>query len=157
MTLTTATNQGYDAVAMTQEERWTTVRFLVSRSRRSKRASVWWDELGYQPRPGGPIPQPGKWVQHPKARKTGPMPLCLSLDTLQEWLGCKRAVVKSWPWRGGGTPKGTESHVTSYVTTCWGPTRGTEGKQGHAQPNKKNKNKKATQDDKKTTIKKGVP
>ena len=69
----------------------------VSRSRRSKRASVCWDEVGYQPRPGGPIPQPGKWVQYPKARKTGPMPLCLSLDTLQERLCCKRAVVKSWP------------------------------------------------------------
>ena len=105
----------------------------VSRSRRSKRASVWWDELGYQPRPGGPIPQPGKWVQHPKARKTGPMPLCLSLDTPQEWLGCKRAVVKSWPWRGGGTPKGTEAPVTSYVTPAMKPTRGTQGKQGHAQ------------------------
>ena len=55
----------------------------VSRSRRSKRASVGRDELRYQPGPGGPIPQPGKWVQHPKVRKTGPMPLCLSLDTLQ--------------------------------------------------------------------------
>ena len=43
----------------------------------------WRDELRYQPGPGGPIPQPGKWVQHPKVRKTGPMPLCLSLDTLQ--------------------------------------------------------------------------
>ena len=29
----------------------------------------------------GPIPQPGKWVQYPKVRKTGPLPLCLSLDT----------------------------------------------------------------------------
>ena len=55
----------------------------VSRSRRSKTSVRWRDELRYQPGPGGPIPQPGKWVHHPKVRKTGPMPLCLSLDTLQ--------------------------------------------------------------------------
>ena len=30
----------------------------------------------------GPISQPGKWDQYPKARKTGPTPLCLSLDTI---------------------------------------------------------------------------
>ena len=30
VTPTTATNQGYDAVAMTQEERWTTVRSCVT-------------------------------------------------------------------------------------------------------------------------------
>ena len=43
----------------------------------------WRDELRYQPGPVGPISQPRKRVQYPKVRKTGPMPLCLSLDTLQ--------------------------------------------------------------------------
>ena len=37
--------------------------------------------------------------------------------------------------------KGTKSLATSCVTPAEKPTRGTEGKQGHAQYNKNNKNK----------------
>ena len=37
--------------------------------------------------------------------------------------------------------KGTESLATSYVTPAEKPTRGTEGKQGHAQYNNKKINK----------------
>ena len=45
--------------------------------------------------------------------------------------------------QGGGTQAwGTESQDKSCVTPAEKPTRGTEGKQGHAQPNKNNKNKK---------------
>ena len=46
-------------------------------------------------------------------------------------------------WRGVGTREREPSHIaTSCVTPAEKPTRGTEGKQGHAQPNKNNKNKK---------------
>ena len=88
----------------------------MSRSRRSKRASVWWDELRHQPGPGGPISQPGKWVQYPKARKTGPLPLCLSLETSQECRDYKRVVDKSWPWRGVGTRKREPGHSSRLAS-----------------------------------------
>ena len=115
MTPSTATNQGYDAVARPRRSVGQQSGH-VSRSRRSKRASVWWDELRYQPGPGGPISQPGKWVQYPKARKTGPPPLCLSLDTSQECRDHKRAVDKSWPWRGVGIRKREPGHSSRLAS-----------------------------------------
>ena len=57
--------------------------------------------------------------------------------------------------RRGNPRKGTESLATSCVTPAEKPTRGTEGKQGHAQYNKNNKNKNLHKMTKKNIIKKG--
>ena len=131
----------------------------MSRSRRSKRASVWWDELRHQPGPGGPIPQPGKWVQHPKARKTGPLPLCLSLDTSQECRDYKRVVNKSWPWRGVWTRRREPSHSSRLASPpAEDQPGGPRVSRGTRNTTKTNKNKKTTQDNKKTKTKNsGVP
>ena len=86
----------------------------VSRSRRSKQNVRWRDELRHQPGPGGPISQPGKWDQHPKARKTGSTPLCLSLDTIQVSVETTRHVAdKSWHGEDGEPEKG--NRVTRHV------------------------------------------
>ena len=128
---------------MAQEECCKKCTGHVSRSRRSKRASVWWDELRHQPGPGGPISQPGKWVQYPKARKTGPLPLCLSLDTSQECRDYKRVVDKSWPWRGVWTRKREPSHSSRLASPpAEDQPGGPRVSRGTRNTTKTNKNKK---------------
>ena len=104
---------GYDAVAMSQEECCKTVRSSVT-VKEVETNVRWRDELRHQPGPGGPISQPGKWDQYPKARKTGPMPLCLSLDTLQVSVETTRHVAdKSWHGEEGEPENGNQ--VTRHV------------------------------------------
>ena len=89
----------------------------VSRSRRSKQNVRWRDELRHQPGPGGPISQPRKWDQHPKARKTGPMPHCVYRWILyrkcRDYTSCSRQVLT---WRGGGTREREPSHSPRLVS-----------------------------------------
>ena len=106
----------------------------VSRSRRSKQNVRWRDELRHQPGPGGPISQPGKWDQHPKARKTGQ---CHTVSIAGYYTGkCrdyKSGSRQVLAWRGGGTQEREPSHSSRHVSPMHKkPTRGTQGKQGHA-------------------------
>ena len=112
----------------------------VSRPRRSKQNICWRDELRHQPGPGGPITQPGKWVQHPKARKTGPMPHCLSLDTIQASVETTSHVAdKVLAWRGGGTQGREPSHSSCHASPMHkNPPGGPKVSRGTRQTNKNN-------------------
>ena len=81
------------------------------------------------------ITQQEKMEQQPKARKTGPMPLCLSLDAIQASVETTfRAVDRALAVRGGVTQVREPSHSSRLASAMHKkPTRGTQGKQGHAQ------------------------
>ena len=96
MTPSTASNLGYNAVAMTQEERWKTVRSCVTVKEVETSVRLM-GRVKAPTRTRGTHFSAREMGQYPKARKTGPLPLCLSLDTSQECRDYKRVVDKSWP------------------------------------------------------------
>ena len=133
---------GNDAVAMSQEECCKTVRSSVT-VKEVETSVRWRDELRHQPGPGGPISQPGKWDQYPNARKTGPLPLCLSLDTSQVNVETTRHVAdKSWHGEEGEPKKG--NRVTRHVMRhpcIKNPPGGPKVSRGTRNTNKNNKRK----------------
>ena len=112
----------------------------VSWSRRAKQNVRWRDELRHQPGPGGPITQPGKWVQHPKARNRANATLCPSLDTIRASVETTSHVAdKVLAWRGGGTHGREPSHSSRHASPMHkSPPGGPKVSRGTRQTNKNN-------------------